>query len=72
MQRDEQGNGSQRRRARVGTRLLDPTERDAVRELIDAVHALSEDPRRANVDRYLAASRALEDVRLPKSNMRAA
>jgi hypothetical protein len=34
-----------------------------VRTLVDAVRALSADPAPANVQRYLAASRALEDSR---------
>jgi hypothetical protein len=38
----------------------------AIREMVDAVVALSEDPRPANVARYLAASRALEDSRLER------
>jgi hypothetical protein len=37
------------------------TARRALLEMVDAVHALSEDPSPANVERYLAASRALED-----------
>jgi hypothetical protein len=31
-----------------------------VRAFVEAVLALSDDPRRENIDRYLAASRALE------------
>jgi hypothetical protein len=40
--------------------VLPPPQPDAIRRLVDAVVALSDDPKRANVERYLAASRALE------------
>jgi lipoyl-dependent peroxiredoxin len=36
---------------------------DTVRRFVEAVLALSDDPRRENVERYLAASRVLEDAR---------
>jgi hypothetical protein len=36
---------------------------DAMRQFIDAVLSLSEDPGPVNVERYLAASRALEESR---------
>lgn len=32
-----------------------------LQEMVDAVHALSDEPSAANVERYLASSRALED-----------
>jgi len=32
-------------------------------QFVDAVLALSDDPRPANLDRYLAASRAVEEAR---------
>jgi hypothetical protein len=35
----------------------------AARRFVEAVRALSEDPRPENVDHYLATSRALEDSR---------
>jgi hypothetical protein len=35
----------------------------AISHFVEAVRALSDDPRRANVVRYLAASRALDDLR---------
>lgn len=35
----------------------------AVQELVEAVYALSDDPSRENVERYLASSRALEGSR---------
>jgi hypothetical protein len=37
--------------------------RTALQEMVDAVHSLSDDPSPANVDRYLASSRALEGSR---------
>jgi hypothetical protein len=39
------------------------TARRAVRHWLDAVQALSDDPNPANVERYLASSRMLEDSR---------
>jgi hypothetical protein len=41
----------------------EPPHPDAVRKMVAAVVALSEDPGPKNVGRYLAASRALEDSR---------
>jgi hypothetical protein len=41
----------------------EPPHPDAVRKMVAAVVALSEDPGATNVERYLAASRALEDSR---------
>jgi hypothetical protein len=38
-------------------------EGEAVRPFVEAVLALSDDPRPENVERYLVASRALEDSR---------
>jgi hypothetical protein len=38
-------------------------EPSAVRRFVDAVLAVSEDPQPENVERYLVASRALEDSR---------
>jgi hypothetical protein len=35
----------------------------ALQEMVDAVHSLSDDPSPANVERYLASSRALEGSR---------
>jgi hypothetical protein len=40
-----------------------PPEPSAVHRFVEAVLALSENPRRENVERYLVASRALEDSR---------
>jgi hypothetical protein len=37
--------------------------RRALQEMLDAVHALSDDPSPANVERYLASSSALEGSR---------
>jgi hypothetical protein len=45
----------------MSTIRLAPPARTPIQELMDAVLALSDDPRPANVERYLAASRALED-----------
>jgi hypothetical protein len=39
--------------------------------MVDAVFSLSDDPCAANVERYLAASQALEDTRRPPLPMRA-
>jgi hypothetical protein len=47
-------------------RSLSPPHSAAVRLFIAAVRALSDDPRQANVARYLAASRAMDDSRLPQ------
>jgi len=38
-------------------------ERSAVRRFVDAVLALSDDPRPANLERYFEASRKLEESR---------
>jgi hypothetical protein len=48
----------------------EPAHPDAVRKLVAAVVALSDDPGPVNVERYLAASRALEESR-PKRARRA-
>jgi hypothetical protein len=49
------------------TRLpLGAPAKTAMREFIDAVLALSDDPAPTNVGRYLAASQALEDSRPPR------
>jgi hypothetical protein len=45
---------------------LGPADRSAVREFVDAVRALSEDPGPANLQRYLAVSRELEESRRPR------
>ena len=50
---------------------LQPPERAAIEDLVDAVHVLSHDPCAANVERYLAASQALEDARGPALPARA-
>jgi hypothetical protein len=50
-------------RARLG-----PPEESAVREFVDAVLALSEDPGPANLERYLAVSRELEESRRPRES----
>jgi hypothetical protein len=47
---------------------LGPAERSAVREFVDAVHALSEDPGPANLQRYLAVSRELDESRRPRES----
>lgn len=39
-------------------------DRDALRQFVDAVVAFSDDPVPANLERYLAASRSLEEARL--------
>jgi hypothetical protein len=41
------------------------TARGALRQFVDAVRELSEDPGPANLERYLAASRALEESKRP-------
>jgi hypothetical protein len=38
-----------------------------IREFVDAVLALSDDPGHANLERYLAASRELEDSQRPRA-----
>jgi hypothetical protein len=45
---------------------LGPAEQSAVREFVDAVHALSADPGPANLQRYLAVSRELDESRRPR------
>jgi hypothetical protein len=40
-------------------------ERSALRRFVDAVLAFSKDPGPANLERYLAASRSLEESRRP-------
>jgi hypothetical protein len=40
-------------------------DQDAVREFVDAVLALSDDPGPANLHRYLTVSRQLEESRRP-------
>jgi hypothetical protein len=47
---------------------LGPEERRAVRDFVDAVHALSNDPGHANLQRYLAVSRQLEESRRPREH----
>jgi len=42
---------------------LTPPERGALQDFVDAVLALSDDPEPANLERYLAASRSLEESR---------
>jgi hypothetical protein len=44
-------------------RVPSAAERRVLRQFVDAVVALSEDPEPANVERYLEASRALEESR---------
>jgi hypothetical protein len=39
-------------------------DRDALQQFVDAVVAFSEEPGQANLERYLAASRSLEEARL--------
>jgi hypothetical protein len=39
------------------------SEQNALRQFVDAVHALSDEPTKANVERYLAESSALEHHR---------
>jgi hypothetical protein len=41
------------------------TARRALRQFVEAVHGLSEDPGPASLERYLAASRALEESKNP-------
>jgi hypothetical protein len=41
-------------------------ERSSVRQFVDAVLAFSVDPGPANLERYLAASRSLEESRRPR------
>lgn len=45
----------------------DPT---ALRDFVDAVVALSDDPGRDNLERYLTASRALDESRTPRGRAR--
>ena len=47
---------------------LGPSQRSAVREFVDAVLALSDDPGPANLQRYLAVSRELEESRRPRES----
>jgi hypothetical protein len=47
---------------------LGPSQRNAVREFVDAVLALSDDPGPANLQRYLAVSRELEESRRPRES----
>jgi hypothetical protein len=42
------------------------TARGELRRFVDAVRGLSEDPGPASLARYLAASRALEESKLPR------
>ena len=42
-------------------------DRDALRQFVDAVVAFSDEPGTANLERYLAASRSLEEARLETS-----
>jgi hypothetical protein len=46
--------------------LLPPPKPSAVSALVEAVRVLSDDPQPDNVERYLVASRALEDSRSRK------
>jgi len=50
------------RRERFGARA----ERSSVRQFVEAVLAFSVDPGPANLERYLAASRSLEESRRPR------
>ena len=50
-------------RVRAVVDELPASEASAVHRFAEAVRALSDDPRSANVERYLVASRALEDFR---------
>jgi hypothetical protein len=43
--------------------VVEITARSVLQEIVDAVDALSDDPSPANVERYLASSRALEGRR---------
>jgi hypothetical protein len=43
--------------------VVEITARSVLQEMVDAVHALPDDPSPANVERYLASSRALEGRR---------
>ena len=63
VQRSQLANTSPQEPAQLIARVRAPRERSAVREMIEAVVALCGDPCPANVERYLAASRAVEDVR---------
>jgi len=45
------------------TRASALVERPVFSQFVDAVLAFSEDPRPANLERYLAASRAVEEAR---------
>jgi len=42
----------------------------ALRDFVDAVVALSDDPGPGNLERYLTASRALDDSRPPRTRAR--
>jgi hypothetical protein len=42
------------------------TARGALRQFVDAVRGFSEDPGPATLERYLAASRALEESKRPR------
>jgi hypothetical protein len=50
-------------RSEPGRRSGEVPKTSAVRRFVDAVVALSDDPRPDNIERYLVASRALEDFR---------
>jgi hypothetical protein len=54
----------------MNTVRLAPPARTPIEQLLDAVLALSDDPRPANVERYLAASRTLEDSKPSRSGQR--
>lgn len=45
---------------------LAPPAPNPIRQFAEAVHTLSDDPRPVNVERYLEASRALEDSKLSR------
>jgi hypothetical protein len=46
------------------------SEQNAMQQFVDAVHALSDAPSKANVERYLAESAALEHHRLSARTQR--
>jgi hypothetical protein len=47
---------------------LGPAEQGAIREFVEAVHALSDDSGPANLERYLAVSLALDESRRPRES----
>jgi hypothetical protein len=58
-----EGAHMRRERSDRSRRFAEVPKTSAMRRFVDAVVALSDDPRPDNIERYLVASRALEDFR---------